>query len=118
VSVELYRMASELALTKGIVIADTKFELGYIDGELGRLLDCFYCLSAWVAAPAAAAVARRPRDLPLTLVASGSPFTQALLGVFAYRIFNLWLPLLPAAAVLPHLRRRFGRSFQALPRQS
>ncbi len=34
VSVELYRMASELALTKGIVIADTKFELGYIDGEL------------------------------------------------------------------------------------
>jgi len=34
VSVELYRMASELALTKGIVIADTKFELGFIDGEL------------------------------------------------------------------------------------
>ena len=33
-SVELYRMASELALTKGIVIADTKFELGFIDGEL------------------------------------------------------------------------------------
>ena len=34
VSVELYRMAAELALTKGIVIADTKFELGFIDGEL------------------------------------------------------------------------------------
>ncbi|HYD09856.1 MAG TPA: phosphoribosylaminoimidazolesuccinocarboxamide synthase [Acidimicrobiales bacterium] len=34
VSIELYRMASELALTKGIVIADTKFELGHIDGEL------------------------------------------------------------------------------------
>ena len=34
VSIELYRMASELALTKGIVIADTKFELGFIDGEL------------------------------------------------------------------------------------
>ena len=33
-SVELYRMAAELALTKGIVIADTKFELGFIDGEL------------------------------------------------------------------------------------
>ena len=33
-SVELYRMASEYALTKGIVIADTKFELGFIDGEL------------------------------------------------------------------------------------
>ena len=37
-SVELYRMASELALTKGIVIADTKFELGFIDGEL-RICD-------------------------------------------------------------------------------
>lgn len=34
VSVELYLMAAELALTKGIVIADTKFELGLIDGEL------------------------------------------------------------------------------------
>jgi phosphoribosylaminoimidazole-succinocarboxamide synthase len=33
-SVELYGMACELALTKGIVIADTKFELGIIDGEL------------------------------------------------------------------------------------
>jgi phosphoribosylaminoimidazole-succinocarboxamide synthase len=33
-SVELYRMAAELALTKGIIIADTKFELGVIDGEL------------------------------------------------------------------------------------
>ena len=33
-SVELYRMAAELALTKGVVIADTKFELGFIDGEL------------------------------------------------------------------------------------
>jgi uncharacterized membrane protein YbhN (UPF0104 family) len=56
--------------------------------------------------------------MPLTLVAAGSPFAGAILGVFVYRIFNLWLPLLPAAAVLPHLRRRFGRSFQALPRQT
>ena len=37
-SLELYRMASELALTNGIVIADTKFELGFIDGEL-RICD-------------------------------------------------------------------------------
>lgn len=56
--------------------------------------------------------------MPLTLVASGAPFAGAILGVFVYRIFNLRLPLLPAAAVLPHLRRRFGRSFQALPRQT
>jgi uncharacterized membrane protein YbhN (UPF0104 family) len=53
--------------------------------------------------------------MPLTLVASGAPFAGAILGVIAYRVFNLWLPLLPAAAALPHLRRRYGRTFQALP---
>jgi uncharacterized membrane protein YbhN (UPF0104 family) len=53
--------------------------------------------------------------MPLTLVASGAPFAGAILGVIAYRVFNLWLPLLPAAAALPHLRRRYGSAFQALP---
>ena len=53
--------------------------------------------------------------MPLTLVASGAPFAGAILGVFVYRLFNLWLPLLPAAVALPHLRRRFGRSFQIRP---
>jgi uncharacterized membrane protein YbhN (UPF0104 family) len=56
--------------------------------------------------------------MPLTLVAAGAPFAGAILGVIVYRVFNLWLPLVPAAAVLPHLRRRFGRSFQALPRET
>jgi uncharacterized membrane protein YbhN (UPF0104 family) len=54
--------------------------------------------------------------MPLTLVASGAPFAGAIAGVFVYRIFNLWLPLLPAGAALPHLRRRYGQSFRALPR--
>lgn len=54
--------------------------------------------------------------MPLSLVASGAPFAGAILGVFAYRIFNLWLPLLPAAVAVPHLRRRYGRSFRLLPR--
>jgi uncharacterized membrane protein YbhN (UPF0104 family) len=31
----------------------------------------------------------------------GFPFVRALLGVVVYRIFNLWLPILPALAVLP-----------------
>jgi uncharacterized membrane protein YbhN (UPF0104 family) len=31
----------------------------------------------------------------------GFPFVRALLGVVVYRLFNLWLPLLPALAVLP-----------------
>jgi hypothetical protein len=39
------------------------------DTWLGELMDCFYCLSVWVSAPAAAAVARRRRDLPLTWLA-------------------------------------------------
>jgi uncharacterized membrane protein YbhN (UPF0104 family) len=29
----------------------------------------------------------------------------AVLAVFAYRVFNLWLPLVPAAAAVPHVRR-------------
>ena len=53
--------------------------------------------------------------LPLTLVASGAPFAGAILGVVVYRLFNLWLPLLPAAAALPRLRRRLGGSFRLLP---
>jgi len=34
VSLEVYRRASERALAAGIIIADTKFELGWIDGAL------------------------------------------------------------------------------------
>src|SRR5690606_8837443 len=34
VSLAIYSMASEYALSKGIIIADTKFEFGLIDGEL------------------------------------------------------------------------------------
>lgn len=45
--------------------------------------------------------------MPLTLVAAGAPFAGALLGVVVYRIFNLWLPLLPAFAALPMVRRSF-----------
>jgi hypothetical protein len=35
------------------------------DGQLGALVDCFYCLSLWVAIPAAVVVAPRRRDAPL-----------------------------------------------------
>jgi uncharacterized membrane protein YbhN (UPF0104 family) len=55
--------------------------------------------------------------MPLTLVAAGAPFAGAILGVVVYRLFNLWLPLVPAAVALPRLRRRFGPSFQALPQE-
>jgi uncharacterized membrane protein YbhN (UPF0104 family) len=56
--------------------------------------------------------------MPLTLVAGGAPFAGAILGVFVYRLFNLWLPLLPAAVALPRLRRRFGPSFRPLLHES
>ena len=34
VSLELYSRGAELARERGIIIADTKFELGFVDGEL------------------------------------------------------------------------------------
>jgi len=34
VSIEIYRKASDIALERGIIIADTKFEFGIYDGEL------------------------------------------------------------------------------------
>jgi hypothetical protein len=36
------------------------------EGPAGALMDCFYCLSVWVAAPLSLAVTRRRRELPLT----------------------------------------------------
>jgi Protein of unknown function (DUF1360) len=38
-------------------------------GQLGELMDCFYCLSVWVAAPGALAVSRRRRDAPAVWLA-------------------------------------------------
>ena len=43
----------------------------------------------------------------------GFPFVRALLGVVVYRLFNLWLPIVPAMAVLPsvdELRRGFDEA--------
>jgi hypothetical protein len=38
-------------------------------GPLGELMDCFYCLSVWVACPFAFAVTRRRREVPATWLA-------------------------------------------------
>ena len=43
--------------------------------------------------------------LPFALLWSGSPLASAVLAVFCYRFFNLWLPLLPALGSLPMLGR-------------
>jgi uncharacterized membrane protein YbhN (UPF0104 family) len=44
--------------------------------------------------------------LPFALTWVGYGLPAAVLAVFAYRVFNLWLPLGPAAAGLYALRRR------------
>jgi uncharacterized membrane protein YbhN (UPF0104 family) len=36
---------------------------------------------------------------------TGVPLAKAVLAVFAYRLFNLWLPLFPAAVGLHHIKR-------------
>jgi uncharacterized membrane protein YbhN (UPF0104 family) len=44
---------------------------------------------------------------------TGIPLATALLGVCAYRLFNLWLALLPAAIGLRQLKRWCGAAVQA-----
>src|SRR5581483_10684898 len=43
--------------------------------------------------------------LPFSLHWVGIALAPAVLGVLAYRVINLWLPMLPALAGLPSLRR-------------
>jgi uncharacterized membrane protein YbhN (UPF0104 family) len=54
--------------------------------------------------------------MPLTLVAAGPPFSGAILGVFTYRLFNLWLPIIPAVIAPPTVHRRFGFGVDAFSR--
>jgi uncharacterized membrane protein YbhN (UPF0104 family) len=54
--------------------------------------------------------------LTFALVAMGLRFAPALLGVVVYRLFNFWLPIVPALALMPairDLRERFQRAEQA-----
>ena len=46
---------------------------------------------------------RRDRAHLRAHTGSALPFVRALLGVVVYRLFNLWLPILPALAVLPQV---------------
>lgn len=49
------------------VIARARARAG--PGQLGELMDCFYCLSLWAALPFARVITPRRRDLPLTWLA-------------------------------------------------
>jgi uncharacterized membrane protein YbhN (UPF0104 family) len=50
----------------------------------------------------------------------GLPFVPALVGVVTYRVFNFWLPILPALAVLPkvnELRAEFAQAERQAARE-
>jgi hypothetical protein len=47
----------------GDVVVRARAAVG--QGPVGEVMDCFYCLSVWVAAPLSLAVARRRSDVPL-----------------------------------------------------
>ncbi len=51
--------------------------------------------------------------LTVALTGMGMQFSRALLGVLVYRLFNFWLPIIPALAYMPavrDLRARFARA--------
>lgn len=63
----------------GEILARLRARLGW--GFWGRLMDCFYCLSMWVAAPLAFFVARRPAELLVAWLAlSGAACLLERLG--------------------------------------
>jgi uncharacterized membrane protein YbhN (UPF0104 family) len=53
--------------------------------------------------------------LTFALVGMGAPFAPALVAVLIYRLFNFWLPIVPALALMPtirDLRQRFHHAEQ------
>lgn len=57
-----WRLAHLLALEDGPWDAVLRLRQAAGNGIWGQMLDCFYCLSLWVAAPVALAVARNPLE--------------------------------------------------------
>ena len=68
-SLATWRLAHLVAEEDGPanVIAHARARAG--TSQLGELMDCFYCLSLWAAAPLALVTAPRRRDVPLTWLA-------------------------------------------------
>ena len=59
-----WRLAHLLAEEDGPLEVVVRLREGAGETWLGELMDCFYCLSVWIAAPFALLVSRRKRDLP------------------------------------------------------
>jgi hypothetical protein len=64
-----WRITHLLAREDGPADLIVRFRHRLGSGFAGRLLDCFYCLSLWVAAPLSALVARNPAEAAVTWVA-------------------------------------------------
>jgi Protein of unknown function (DUF1360) len=63
----------------GDLIVRARARLG--ESRAGELMDCFQCLSLWVAAPLSLSAARRPREaVPLWLALSGAACLLERLG--------------------------------------
>ena len=117
----LRKLATQQAMHGGAFLGATLYWVG----DIGCL---WACLRAFHDSPDLAALvigyatgyALTRRTLPLggagavealvsfALAWTGIPLAKAVLAVCAYRIFNLWLPLLPAAIGLRHLKRWSG----------
>ncbi len=64
-----WRVTHLLAHEDGPADLIVRFRVLLGDSVAGKLLDCFYCLSLWIAAPAALFVSRRPLDWLLAWLA-------------------------------------------------
>lgn len=64
-----WRIAHLLAEEDGPADAVVRLRVRAGESWVGGLMDCFYCLSVWVAAPLAVYASRRRRDAPLTWLA-------------------------------------------------
>ena len=65
----VWRVTHLLASEDGPLDLIARFRAQLGNGVLGKLMDCFYCLSLWIAAPAALFVTRKPLDWALTWLA-------------------------------------------------
>lgn len=114
----LRRLAAQGAEHGGAFVGTTLYWVGDV-GSLWASLRAFHDspdIAALVIGYATGYALTR-RTLPLAgagsvealvtfaLAWAGIPLAKAVLAVCAYRLFNLWLPLLPAAIGLRHLKR-------------
>jgi Protein of unknown function (DUF1360) len=64
-----WRLAHLVTAEDGPGNAITRLRAKAGTGQIGELMDCFYCLSLWVAAPLAFVVSPRRRDTPIVWLA-------------------------------------------------